>query len=65
LYGPDFSRRVAFVRATTADDLREQLRRESIRDLFSTRKAPALLEAMEQGWVRRTIGLFFEVLPDQ
>jgi hypothetical protein len=64
LYAPDFSRRVAFVRAGSADELRGQLRRESIRDLYSTRAVPSLREALEQGWVRRTVGLFFEVRPD-
>ncbi len=64
LYGPGFSRRVAFVRAGTAEELRGQLRQESIRDLYSTRSAPALREAMAEGWVRRSVGLFFVVRPD-
>jgi len=64
LYGPDFSRRVAFIRVGTAGELLERLRQESIRDLYSTRKAQGIQEAMQQGWVRRTIGLFFEVSPD-
>jgi hypothetical protein len=64
LYGPDFSRRIVFVRAGTADELKAELRRESIRDLYSTRAVPSLREALEQGWVRRTVGLFFEVRPD-
>jgi hypothetical protein len=65
LYGPDFSRRVSFVRVGSADDLKARLRQESITDLYSSQKATAVAEAMEQGWVRRTIGLFFEVRPDR
>jgi hypothetical protein len=65
LYGPDFSRRVVFVRAGTADDLRARLRQESITDVYSTRKAPAVREAMEQGWLRPSVGLFYEVRPDR
>jgi hypothetical protein len=64
LYGPGFSRRVAFVRVGTADELRGQLRQESIRDLYGSRSSTAVREAMEQGWVRRSVGLFFEVRPD-
>jgi hypothetical protein len=64
LYGPDFSRRVVFVRAGTAGELLQRLRQESTRDLYSSRKAPGMQEAMQQGWVRRTVGLFFEVPPD-
>jgi len=64
LYGPDFSRHVAFVRIGTADELRTRLGQESIRDIYSSRSAPALRDAMEQGWLRRTVGLFFEVRPE-
>ena len=65
LYGPDFSRRVAFVRVGTPEELRARLRQESITDLYSSsRSVPAVREALEQGWLRRTIGLFLEVRPD-
>jgi hypothetical protein len=63
LYGPDFSRRVEFIRAKTADELRAQLERESIRDVYSS-SVPAVGEAIKQGWLRRTLGSFLEVRPD-
>jgi hypothetical protein len=65
LYGPDFSRRIVFVRTGSAEELRERLRQESIRDLYSSISAPATREALRQGWIQRTIGSFFEVRPER
>jgi hypothetical protein len=64
LYGPDFSHRVAFVRVGTPEELRARLRQESITDLYGSRSVPVVREALEQGWLRRTVGLFLEVRPD-
>jgi hypothetical protein len=63
LYGPDFSRRIVFVRVRSADELRELLLRESLVDIHATASDPAVREALEKGWLRRSVGLFFEVRP--
>jgi hypothetical protein len=39
------------------------LHRESIRTVYGSNQSPPLREALEKGWVRRTLGSFFEVTP--
>ena len=62
--GTAAAHRVVFVRGKTADELRELLRRESVADVHGYAGHPALREAMEKGWLRRNVGLFYEVRPD-
>ncbi len=64
VYGPDFSHRILFPRVAGARELREVLRRESIRDVHGTRASAVIQEALEQGWLRKGVGPFYEVVPD-
>jgi len=58
LYGPDFSRRVVYLRSTSAPGLMDAMKRHGLRALYGAPSSPAegaVLEECEQrGWLRRT-----------
>jgi len=69
LYGPGFSKRVVYLRPTSADDLVRALRRENVRVLYA---APAKLELLQilqegerRGWLKRIGRNFFSIEPDR
>ncbi|HEV3025931.1 MAG TPA: hypothetical protein VG457_00075, partial [Planctomycetota bacterium] len=64
LYGPDFSRKLLYPQAESAEDLLAVLSLESVTTLYGSSSNLSLRGACERGWVRRTIGSFYEVVPD-
>ena len=61
LYGPDFGRRVAYLRPTDVQSLRQALDREGV-TVLAGRPTPLLREAVQKGVLVRDIGLFYRVL---
>lgn len=60
LYRPDFSRRVVYLRAGSADELMAAMDRENVRVLLANRLDPAITEAIHRGRLRRTVGSYYE-----
>ncbi len=60
LYRADFSRRVVYLRAGSADELMAAMERENVRVLLANRVDAAITEAVSRGRLRRTVGSFYE-----
>lgn len=67
LYGPDYSRRVVFLRGSSALEIRSELDRKKPRLLYRCQGTPAstplLRECVAQGFLKESTGRFYEVLP--
>jgi hypothetical protein len=67
LYGPDFSRRVVYLRGKTAAEIRSELAREKPRLLYrcqgSPADAPLLQDLLRQGVLKESGARYYEVLP--
>jgi hypothetical protein len=63
LYGPDYARRVVYLRSTSPEELLRDLRREGVDVLYAVgdtagRRA-VLEEAAARGWLRRIAGSWY------
>ncbi|RPH49655.1 MAG: hypothetical protein EHM91_02885 [Planctomycetota bacterium] len=66
LYGPDFSRRVVYLRGKTASEIRAELEREKPRHLYRCQgtplEAPLFQECLRQGFLKESGGRYYEVV---
>ncbi len=65
LYGPDFSRRVVYLRGTTAAEIRSELEREKPRLLYRCEgtpvETPLLQECLKRGFLKESGARYYEV----
>jgi hypothetical protein len=65
LYGPDFSRRVVYLRGRTASEIRRELEREKPRLLYRCEGTPAespLFQECLRGFLKESGGRYYEVV---
>jgi hypothetical protein len=63
LYGPDFSRRVVYLRVQTADELLREMERRGLRLLHSGTRMGIVGECLDRGRLSPLVGPFYALAP--